>query len=150
MKSLKTLMFYVLTITSFCYITYITFAHANPYNYKILRVIDGDTMEIEVPFLPPELGNNIHLRIDGVDTPEHGFRAKCIKEQTRADAAIEFVKNEIKIAKEVRVLFKTWDKYGGRIDGDIILDEKPLSKKLLEKGYAVEYHGGTKVTDWCK
>lgn len=124
--------------------------YANPYDYKVLRVIDGDTVEIEAPFLPIELDQKLLVRIIGVDTPEHGFRAKCMKEYDKAEEAKKFVEEQIKNAKVVKVLFIKWDKYGGRIDGDIILDEERLSYKLLEQGYGVEYDGGKKEKDWCK
>jgi len=29
------------------------------YNWKVTRVVDGDTVEIIVDFLPKELGNNL-------------------------------------------------------------------------------------------
>ena len=44
----------------------------NYYDFKITRVLDGDTVEFEAKFLIPELGNKLKLRILGVDTPEKG------------------------------------------------------------------------------
>jgi endonuclease YncB( thermonuclease family) len=41
-----------------------------------------------------------------------------------------------------------WDKYGGRVLGDVILDGKSLREMLIEKGYAREYYGEAK-TSWC-
>lgn len=122
---------------------------ANPYNYKVLRVIDGDTIEVEAPFLPYELDQKIHIRIVGVDTPESGGRAECFEEREAAKSAKQFVEEEIAKAKEKKILLMAWDKYGGRIVGDIILDGDRLSYKLLEQGYGVEYSGGTKTKDWC-
>lgn len=122
---------------------------ANPYDFKVLRVIDGDTVEVEAPFLPYELDQKIHIRIVGVDTPESGARAKCYEEREEAKAAKDFVEQQIKGALKIEVLLMAWDKYGGRIVGDIILDGERLSYKLLEQGYGVEYSGGTKTKDWC-
>mgnify|MGYP003334948626 FL=1 len=45
---------------------------------------------------------------------------------------------------------KKWDKYGGRVLGDLIIDDKRLSTRLLEAGFAVQYEGEKKVKDWCK
>ena len=49
---------------------------ANPYDWKVTRVLDGDTVEFEAKFLPPELGDKLKIRVLGVDTPEKAPRAK--------------------------------------------------------------------------
>jgi endonuclease YncB( thermonuclease family) len=126
-----------------------TVAFANPYDFKVKRVIDGDTVVIEAPFLPKELGDHISVRILGVDTPEKAFRAKCELENTKGVAATLFTDNEVHAAKEIKVVLKGWDKYGGRALGDVILDGVPLSMKLIQKGYAVPYSGKGKKKDWC-
>ena len=64
-------------------------AGPNYYDYRIRRVVDGDTVEIVVPYLPPELGHFLKLRIYGVDTPEKGFRAQCSIEGTKAENRIK-------------------------------------------------------------
>ena len=42
------------------------------YDWKVTRVLDGDTVEVQVDFLPKELGDRLLVRIWGVDTPEKG------------------------------------------------------------------------------
>ena len=44
--------------------------NANPYDWKVVRTVDGDTVEVEATWLPAELGKTIRIRIYGVDTPE--------------------------------------------------------------------------------
>jgi endonuclease YncB( thermonuclease family) len=127
-----------------------TVAFANPYDFKVTRIIDGDTVEIEVPFLPKELGNHLSIRVLGVDTPEKGHRAKCELENTKAVAASLFTDNEVQVAKEIKVIIRKWDKYGGRILGDLVLDGIPLSTKLIQKGFAVPYSGKGQKKDWCQ
>lgn len=117
-------------------------------NYRIIRVIDGDTIEIEAPFLPKELKQVLHLRILGVDTPEKGKLAKCDLEKSRSNDAKDFVQKEISLSKSYKVILYKWDKYGGRVLGDVILDGKKLSHILLENNYAVQYDGGKKQK-WC-
>lgn len=116
--------------------------------YRILRVIDGDTVEVEALFLPKELKQVLHLRVFGVDTPEKGKLAKCDLERNRSLEAKDFVQQQISLSKSYKVIFYKWDKYGGRVLGDIILDGKKLSHILLENNYAVEYDGGKKK-GWC-
>ena len=119
------------------------------YNYKILKVVDGDTVQIEIPGLPTELGH-VSLRILHVDTPEKGAHAKCDLERDKSDKATKFVKDTINNGKVIKVEVKKWDKYGGRVLGDLIIDDKRLSTRLLEAGFAVQYEGEKKVKDWCK
>jgi len=139
-------LFVVLTLLLFP----LEYSYANPYDFKINRVVDGDTVVIEVSFLPKELGNHLSIRVLGVDTPEKGHRAKCELENTKAVAASLFTNNEVFDAKDIKITIKSWDKYGGRILGDVILDGVPLSTKLIQKGYAVPYSGKGQKKDWCK
>ena len=90
------------------------------------------------------------MRIHGVDTPEKGKRARCDYEDKLSQQAKLFVELELRNAKNVLVQLKTWDKYGGRVLGDIIIDGIPLSKKLIAQNYAVSYFGKGKKKDWCQ
>lgn len=119
-----------------------------PVDHKILRVIDGDTVEFEANFLPDPLDKKLSLRILGVDTPEDHF-AKCDKEKELAKKATEYVKKKIADSKEVLIRIEDWDKFGGRVIGDLLLDGRKLSKILIDKGHAVEYNGSGPKKDWC-
>lgn len=124
-------------------------AYGNLYDWPVTRVIDGDTVEVAVDFLPVELKPFLHVRILGVDTPEKGPRAKCHLEESLSLRAKLFTTQEISHAKKVQILVKSWDKYGGRILGDVIIDGKPLSKELIKNGYAKPYYGKGKKFNWC-
>lgn len=121
---------------------------ANPYEWPILRVIDGDTVVFKADFLPIDFKQELSLRIWGVDTPEKGFRAQCDQESAKSDAATQFTINVINAAKKREIYIKEWDKYGGRVLGDLILDGQNLRTLLLENGYAREYYGDKKLS-WC-
>lgn len=122
---------------------------AQAYTWKLVKVIDGDTVKFEVGFLPKELGNNIAVRVLGVDTPEKAPRAKCDKEAELGKKATEFTKKVVTEAKVIDVQLKSWDKYGGRVLGNITLDGKDLTKLLIDAGLARAYFG-EKKSDWCK
>jgi endonuclease YncB( thermonuclease family) len=126
-----------------------TSVFAEVYDYPITRVIDGDTVEFKAPFLPPPLKQVLSIRVFGVDTPEKSFRAKCPEELTLGKEATKFTKQLIKDSKKQQISIKDWDKYGGRILGDVILDGKSLSEELIKKGYARAYFGEKKES-WCK
>ena len=123
-------------------------AGANPYNWKITRIIDGDTVAFAAPWLPDPLKKELSIRVYGVDTPEKGFRAKCPQEDQRGKAATIFTQKTLSEATTVQIILRDWDKYGGRVLGDIIVDGKSLRTLLISNGYAREYYGEAK-TSWC-
>ena len=119
------------------------------YDYPITRVIDGDTVEFSAPFLPAPLKPKLAVRVFGVDTPEKGFRAQCESEKQRGEAATAFTKKVITESKTARVALIDWDKFGGRVLGDIILDNNvSLRALLIQNGFAREYYGEAKQS-WC-
>ena len=118
------------------------------YDAIFTRVIDGDTVGLQALWLPDPLKKELSVRVYGVDTPEKGFRAKCPSEDARGQAATIFTKSVINGATTRQVLLMDWDKYGGRVLGDIILDGKSLRAMLISQGYAREYYGDAK-TSWC-
>jgi endonuclease YncB( thermonuclease family) len=115
---------------------------------KILRVIDGDTVEFEAPFLVDPLPKKLSVRVWGVDTPEKSFRAKCEKEAAMGAEASKFTKDLVANAKTTEIVIYEWDKFGGRVLGDVVIDGNSLTKMLIEKGYAREYYGDAKES-WC-
>lgn len=118
------------------------------YDFKITRVIDGDTVAFHAPFLPDPLKKELSIRVYGVDTPEKGHRAQCESENKRGQNATLFTKNLIQNAKSIQVVIMSWDKYGGRVLGNVLIDGKSLRDILISKGFAREYYG-EKKTSWC-
>jgi endonuclease YncB( thermonuclease family) len=118
------------------------------YDAQIVRVSDGDTIVIAAPFLPAPLKPELAVRVFGVDTPEKGHRAQCPSEDARGQAATEFTKNAVKNTKKHQVILYSWDKFGGRVLGDMILDGVSLRSELIRNGFAREYYGDAKQS-WC-
>jgi endonuclease YncB( thermonuclease family) len=118
------------------------------YNATITRVIDGDTVAFQANWLPDPLKKELSIRVFGVDTPEKGHRAQCPQEDARGKAASEFTKQAIASAQQRQIYLISWDKYGGRVLGDVVLDGKSLRMMLIEKGFAREYYGEAKQS-WC-
>jgi endonuclease YncB( thermonuclease family) len=119
------------------------------YDAQILRVSDGDTVVIAAPFLPAPLKPELAVRVYGVDTPEKGFRGQCDSEKQRGEAASVFTKNLINSSQQRQVILYGWDKFGGRVLGDIILNGKSLRAQLIANGFAREYYGDAKQS-WCQ
>lgn len=119
------------------------------YDAQIIRVSDGDTIVIAAPFLPAPLKPELAVRIFGVDTPEKGFRAQCPSEDQRGQAASAFTKNAVATTQKHQVILYGWDKFGGRVLGDLILNGVSLRAELIKNGFAREYYGDAKQS-WCQ
>ena len=119
------------------------------YDAVITRVIDGDTVGIAATWLPAPLKPELSIRVFGVDTPEKGHRAACPSEAARGEAATAFTKAQINAATKRQIVLMDWDKYGGRVLGDVLLNGQSLRAMLIQNGFAREYYGEAK-TSWCQ
>jgi len=120
------------------------------YKVKILRVVDGDTVDVDI-----DLGFGVWLkkervRIMGIDTPESRTRDKV--EKKFGMAAKKWVKDHMPVGSH-QILKTEIDKSGedkkgkfGRILGDFLLDdgEERLTEKMTAAGHCVPYFGGSK------
>ena len=120
---------------------------AYAYEWEILRVIDGDTLEIKNECFPKEL--KLSVRVLGIDTPEKGSRAKCDKEAKLAEQASKFTKQFVGKNKKASFRNIKWDKYGGRLLADVEINGKSLAGELVKNNYARSYDGKKKGS-WCE
>ena len=117
------------------------------YEWQVLRVIDGDTLEVKNECFPTEL--KLSIRVLGIDTPEKGFRAKCDKEAELAEKASKFTKQFVGKNKTATFRNIKWDKYGGRLLADVEINGKSLAGELIKNNYARSYDGKKKGS-WCE
>lgn len=115
--------------------------------WPILGVIDGDTLRVHVATLPPSI-SEVHVRVKGIDTPERGGHASCPRERELAERAFAFTRARINGAKNVEFKNLQWDKYGGRVLAEVIIDGQPLAGLLMAGGLAQPYFGGARP-NWC-
>ena len=113
------------------------------YKAKIIRVVDGDSIIVDI-----DLGFNVMLykqsvRLYGVDTPE--TRTKNPLEKKCGLLAKEYVQSLLK-ANQIYTIKTHLDKKGkfGRILADFRINIVFLSELLITKGYAVKYTGQSK------
>ena len=119
------------------------------YRCKVTRVVDGDTVDIDI-----DLGFGVWLhkervRIYGIDTPES--RTRDLEEKKFGLMAKEFVKKFVKgdkrnIKSNIILRTQKYDAKGkfGRILGDIIVDGTSLSDTMIKEHHAVPYYGQSK------
>jgi len=112
---------------------------------KVISVYDGDTFRVDIDSLPPIVGKNIPIRLNGVDTPE--IQGKCQYEKDLALKARDFVRNKLANAKEIKLTKLQRGKYF-RVVADVMIDGISLEKELLENELAYNYSGGKK-SSWC-
>ena len=113
---------------------------------KVISVYDGDTFRVNIDSLPPIVGKNIPIRVNGVDTPE--IRGKCQYEKNLAFKARDFVKARLANAKEIKLTNLQRGKYF-RVVANVVVDGVSLEQELLDNKLAYEYDGGKK-SSWCK
>jgi len=118
------------------------------YDVEITRVKDGDTVAFRASWLPDPLPKELALRVFGVDTPEKGHRAQCPAEDARGKAATQFTTQLVNQATKRQIVLMDWDKFGGRVLGDVILNGQSLRQALIQNGFAREYYGEAKQS-WC-
>lgn len=117
------------------------------YRAKLVKVVDGDTVDVDI-----DLGFGVWLkdervRIMGIDTPESRTSDKV--EKVFGLAAKERMKQLI----EKDTILKTFaakdgeDMKGkfGRILGDFIVGDKMVTEIMIEEGHAVKYFGQNKA-----
>ena len=112
---------------------------------KVISVYDGDTFRVDIDSLPPIVGKNIPIRLNGVDTPE--IRGKCQYEKDLAIKARDFVRNKLANAKEIKLTKLQRGKYF-RVVADVMIDGVSLEQELLDNALAYKYTGGKK-SSWC-
>ena len=112
---------------------------------QVISVYDGDTFRVDIDSLPPIVGKNIPIRLNGVDTPE--IRGKCKYEKDLAIKARDFVRNKLANAKEIKLNNLQRGKYF-RVVANVIVDGVSLEQELLDKEFAYKYTGGKK-SSWC-
>ena len=115
------------------------------YPSEVLRVIDGDTVEMRVSiWLGQEVTTRVRMR--GIDAPE--LRARCEDERIKAEAA----KTRLEVLLKTGALYLTevgYDKYGTRVVARIVDGRSAdLGATLVREGLARPYAGGKRL-GWC-
>ena len=119
------------------------------YFCKVTRVVDGDTIDVEVD-LGFDIIHRARVRMMGIDTPESRTRNKAEKvlglaSKARLKELLANRKVKLETSKEGkgkfgRILATVWtsDKKG-------VEEYLNINEKLIEEGHARPYFGGSKV-----
>ena len=112
------------------------------YNCKIVRVVDGDTVDVDI-----DLGFNhwIHgerIRLFGVDCPE--CRSRDPKEKAAGLAAKDFIKRLLHDGGTYTLTTKEKGKFGRYLGVIMLSDNTSVNAALVSEHLAVPYSGQNK------
>ena len=122
------------------------------YRAKILKVVDGDTVDVDIDLGFGVVLTDERVRIMGIDTPESRTRDKV--EDLFGEAAKarvkELLSGDVILKTEVNKNGEDMKGKFGRILGDFIVGQNDvgspmmLTDVLVQEGHAVAYFGGSK------
>lgn len=122
------------------------------YRIKVVRVVDGDTVDVDI-----DLGFGVWLkkervRLYGIDTPESRTRDK--EEKKFGLMAKEYLKASLKKGTPILKTHKDGKGKFGRILGELLYIDNEghpqfevkinINQDMIEKHHAVAYHGQSK------
>ena len=105
---------------------------------EYVRNYDGDTMTVNIPGAHPLFGNEIGIRVRGIDTLE--IREKYPFEKQKVKETKTLIEGILNHANEITLHDIEREKYF-RIVASVIVDGQNLSDLLLAKKLAVPYDG---------
>ena len=119
------------------------------YRCKVIKVIDGDTVDVDIDLGFDILLRDERVRIMGIDTPESRTRDKVEKKFGLASKARlkELIGGKSGPILKTQINKKGEDMRGkfGRILGDFVTEDgRMVTDILVEEGHAVAYFGGSK------
>ena len=124
-----------------------------PVSANVLRVIDGDTIEIEAQIWPQQWVRT-NVRVRGIDAPEIR-RQDCEAERALGHQATERVRDllgmrDSPIPPTVTLTDIDLDKFGGRYVATVTLNNsQSLATRLMLEDLALPWDGTGRTPDHC-
>lgn len=140
----------ILFLTVFCYLYSVEY-YDTITDFTIIKVIDGanspqkcDTFIINIANVPDVFGNNIAVRIRGIDTPELNDKREEIRKISIQ--AKEELERLLYSGNKIILYDLGRDKYF-RLLASVKVGNIDVAEYLIKKGLAKSYDGGVK-TSW--
>ena len=112
------------------------------YNCKIVRVVDGDTVDVDIDLGFSHWIHNERIRLYGVDTPE--CRTRDAEEKKAGLLAKEFVEDALHVGGTYTLTTKEKGKFGRYLGTIYLTDDTSINAALIREHLAVAYHGQSK------
>ena len=113
------------------------------YEYKvsITKVVDGDTVDVDIDLGFGMIYKKQRVRLMGIDTPES--RTRDLVEKLFGKASKKHLKEILSNAEMITLVSHDKGKFG-RILGELWTFDTNLNEKMIERHHAVRYHGQSK------
>ncbi len=112
---------------------------------QVVSVYDGDTFKIDLPSMHPLFGDDLSIRLFGVDTPE--MRGTTDEVKALAMQAQQVTEKALKGASKIELRNPQRGKYF-RIISEVWIDGESLAEMLKKKGLAKDYDGEGARPEW--
>ena len=112
------------------------------YNCKIVRVVDGDTVDVDIDLGFSHWIHNERIRLYGVDTPE--CRTRDDEEKAAGLLAKAFVEDALHVGGTYTLSTKEKGKFGRYLGVIMLSDRTSINAALVSEHLAVPYMGQSK------
>ena len=112
------------------------------YNCTIRRVVDGDTIDVDVDLGFGTWRCSERIRLFGVDTPE--CRTRDAEEKAAGLLAKKFVEDALHVGGTYTLTTKEKGKFGRYLGVIFITKKTSINAALIKENLAVPYHGQSK------
>jgi micrococcal nuclease len=111
------------------------------YNCIIKRIVDGDTVDVDIDLGFDTWLHNVRVRLPGIDAPES--RTRDLTEKYYGNLATQFVEQNLTLGKQYVLFSKEFNATDafGRVLGDFQLEDgRSLVSVLLQSHHAVHWN----------
>jgi len=112
------------------------------YQCTIVRVVDGDTVDVDIDLGFDTWRRGERIRLYGIDTPE--CRTRDAEEKAAGFLAKEFVEDALHVGATYRLQTKEKGKFGRYLGTIYLTDDTSINAALVTEHLAVPYHGQSK------
>ena len=117
------------------------------YSCKIVRVVDGDTVDVDIDLGFGIIYANQRIRLYGIDTPES--RTRDLTEKKFGKLASRFLAESLGETSVLRTRLDSKGKYGRILGEFLVYDAKTdrqmtVNEIMIRDHLAVAYHGQSK------
>ncbi len=113
---------------------------------RLVRVYDGDTITVDIDTWPAIVGDDINIRVRGLDTPE--IRGKCESEKAMARVARDRLRLLLESAETIELVDYERGKYF-RLVATVIVDGNNVAETMIQEKLARPYNA-EKRQSWCE
>ena len=113
------------------------------YNVSVVKVVDGDTVDVDIDLGFGMIYKKQRVRMLGIDTPES--RTRDLVEKKFGKASKKHLKAILEEAESIELVSHDKGKFG-RILGDLFIgsNETSVNQQMILDHHAVAYTGGNK------